>query len=98
MNRKCRLQKKKLTNLLKIAKTGRPGPVLVDITKDVTANLADYEYKAPEDVDPITATIKDEDLEEVAKLIKKAKKPFIMVGGGVVAANAHEEFRTFANT
>ena len=80
----------------KIAKTGRPGPVLVDITKDVTANLADYEYKAPEDVDPITATIKDEDLEEVAKLIKKAKKPFIMVGGGVVAANAHEEFRTFA--
>lgn len=80
----------------KIAKSGRPGPVLVDITKDVTANLADYEYKAPEEILPVTDTIKESDLEEVAKMIKKAKKPFIMVGGGVVAANAHEEFRTFA--
>jgi acetolactate synthase-1/2/3 large subunit len=80
----------------KIAKSGRPGPVLVDITKDVTANLADYEYKAPEEIAPVTATIKDSDLEEVAKMIKKSKKPFIMVGGGVVASNAYEEFRSFA--
>jgi acetolactate synthase-1/2/3 large subunit len=80
----------------KIAKSGRPGPVLVDITKDVTANLADYEYKAPEEIAPVTATIKDSDLEEVAKMIKKSKKPFIMVGGGVVASNAYEEFRGFA--
>ena len=80
----------------KIAKSGRPGPVLVDITKDVTANLADYEYKAPEEILPVTDTIKESDLKEVAKMIKKAKKPFIMVGGGVVAANAYEEFRTFA--
>ena len=80
----------------KIAKSGRPGPVLVDITKDVTANLADYEYKKPEEILPVTATIKDSDIEEAAKMIKKAKKPFIMVGGGVVAANAYEEFRTFA--
>ncbi len=80
----------------KIAKTGRPGPVLVDITKDVTANLADYEYKKPEEVLPVTDTIQESDIEEVAKLIKKSKKPYIMVGGGVVAANASEEFRTFA--
>lgn len=80
----------------KIAKSGRPGPVLVDITKDVTANLADYEYKEPEAILPVTATIRDEDVEEVAKLIKKSKKPYIMVGGGVVAANAYEEFRKFA--
>lgn len=80
----------------KIAKTGRPGPVLVDITKDVTANLADYEYKEPEEILPVTNTIKESDIEEAAKMIKKAKKPFIMVGGGVVAANAAEEFRTFA--
>ena len=80
----------------KIAKSGRPGPVLVDITKDVTANLADYEYKAPEEILPVTDTIKEADLEEAAKMIKKAKKPYIMVGGGVVAANASEEFRTFA--
>lgn len=80
----------------KIAKTGRPGPVLVDITKDVTANLADYEYKKPEEISPVTDTIKESDIEEVARMIKKAQKPYIMVGGGVVAANASEEFRTFA--
>lgn len=80
----------------KIAQTGRPGPVLVDITKDVTANLADYEYKKPAEILPVTDTIRDSDLEEAAKMIRKSKKPFIMVGGGVVAANASEEFRTFA--
>ncbi len=80
----------------KIAKSGRPGPVLVDVTKDVTANLADYEYKAPEEILPVTDTIKDCDLEEVVKMIKKSKKPYIMVGGGVVAANASKELRTFA--
>lgn len=80
----------------KIAQTGRPGPVLVDITKDVTANLADYEYKEPEKIVNQTSSIKESDLEEVAKLIKKAKKPFIMVGGGVVAADAYKELREFA--
>ena len=80
----------------KIAKSGRPGPVLVDITKDVTANLADYEYKKPEEILPVTNTIKDEDIEKVVKMIAKAKRPYIMVGGGVVASNASEEFRKFA--
>lgn len=80
----------------KIAQTGRPGPVLVDITKDVTANLADYEYQEPEKISPSTSTIKESDLEQVAKLIQKSKKPFIMVGGGVVAADAYKEFREFA--
>ncbi len=80
----------------KIAQTGRPGPVLVDITKDVTANLADYEYKEPEKIVAKTNTIKESDLEAVAKLIKKSKKPFLMVGGGVVAADAYQEFREFA--
>ncbi len=80
----------------KIAKSGRPGPVLVDVTKDVTANLADYEYKKPEDIVPVTNTIRESDIEEVARLIKKSKKPFIMVGGGVVASDAYKEFREFA--
>lgn len=80
----------------KIAQTGRPGPVLVDITKDVTANLADYEYKAPEPIEPKTETIKDSDLEAVVKLINKSKKPFLMVGGGVIAADAYKELREFA--
>ena len=80
----------------KIAQTGRPGPVLVDITKDVTANLADYEYKKAEPIAPATATIKEADIAEAAKLIKKSKKPFIMAGGGVVASGAYKEFREFA--
>ena len=80
----------------KIAKSGRPGPVLVDVTKDVTANLADYEYKKPEEITPVTNTIRESDIEEVARLIKKSKKPFIMVGGGVVASGAYKEFREFA--
>lgn len=80
----------------RIAKSGRPGPVLVDITKDVTANLADYEYKEPEAILPVTNTIKDADIEKAAKMIAKSKKPYIMVGGGVIAANASEEFRQFA--
>lgn len=80
----------------KIAKSGRPGPVLVDVTKDVTANLADYEYKKPEEIVPVTNTIRESDIEEVARLIKKSKKPFLMVGGGVVASGAYKEFREFA--
>lgn len=80
----------------KIAQTGRPGPVLVDVTKDVTSNLADYEYKAPEPIPPVTNTIKEADIKEVAKLIKKSQKPFLMVGGGVVASGAYKEFREFA--
>ena len=80
----------------KIAKSGRPGPVLVDITKDVTSNLADYEYKKPEEILPVTDTIKDSDIESVVKLINKSKKPFIMVGGGAVASGAYQELREFA--
>lgn len=85
-----------LRRAFKIAQSGRPGPVLVDITKDVTANLADYEYKKPEKIEPITKTIKDSDIEKVIKLIDKSKKPFIMVGGGVVASGAYKELRKFA--
>lgn len=80
----------------KIAKSGRPGPVLVDITKDVTANVADFEPMKPEELIPVTETIKQEDLDQAARLIAKAKKPFIMVGGGVTSSGAYKEFRAFA--
>ena len=81
----------------KIAKTGRPGPVLVDITKDVTANVADFEAKAPETIERITNTIKAEDLEQAVKLIDKSEKPFIIVGGGVIAADASAELKKLAD-
>ena len=79
-----------------IAKSGRPGPVLVDITKDVTANLADYESKKPESIKRITDTISDEDIKAAVKLINKASKPFIIAGGGVTISEAHKELREFA--
>ena len=80
-----------------IAQSGRPGPVLVDITKDVTAATADYEYQKPEKIEPQTDTIKEEDMERALEMIRKAQKPFIFVGGGAVIANASEELRVFAH-
>ena len=79
-----------------IAKSGRPGPVLVDITKDVTAAECEYEYQAPQEVLPQTDTIREEDIEQAEELIRKAQKPFILVGGGAVISGASEELRAFA--
>ena len=80
-----------------IAKTGRPGPVLVDITKDVTANVADFQKKTPAEIQRITDTIDEAAMERVVKIINKAKRPFILTGGGVVIADAAEELRIFAD-
>lgn len=73
-----------------IARTGRPGPVLVDITKDVTANKCEYEAKA---VETKVAECKytDAELSAVAEMIKASKKPFIYVGGGAVISGASKE-------
>ena len=81
----------------KIAKTGRPGPVLVDITKDVTANKAEYEKQEPVVVLPSTKQIEKEDIDAAIALIKEAKKPFVLVGGGAVIAEANEELMEFVN-
>lgn len=81
----------------KIAAEGRPGPVLVDITKDVTGNEAEYTPVEPEKIQPITSSIRDEDIDEVVKLITKAKKPYIYVGGGAIAAGASEELDKFVH-
>lgn len=80
-----------------IAQTGRPGPVLVDITKDVTAALADYEFEAPEEIVRQIETIREEDMEQAMALIRKSEKPFIFVGGGAIIADAAEEVRAFAH-
>lgn len=86
-----------LRRAFKIAKSGRPGPVLVDIAKDVTALTAEYEYENPEEVFYFTPLIKDAELEVAAKLIKSANKPFIFVGGGAVSAGAAGEVRELAH-
>ena len=79
-----------------IAKSGRPGPVLVDITKDATANTTEYIQQVPDVILPDTAAITDEDLHTAAELIKEAKRPMIFVGGGAIAADASAELLEFA--
>jgi len=78
-----------------IAKSGRPGPVLIDITKDVTAAETEYNYVAPVEVERCTKNITDEDIDKAVKLINKAKKPFILVGGGAVLSDAYKELEEF---
>ena len=79
-----------------IAKSGRPGPVLVDITKDVTANTCEYEKQEPEKIVTQKGRYTETELEEAIRLIESAEKPFIYVGGGAVISGAHEEVRAFA--
>ena len=78
-----------------IAQSGRPGPVHIDIPKDVTSNKAEYEYKKPEEIRRYTDQIREEDLDEAVKLIAHSKKPFIFVGGGAVLSDASDELRKF---
>lgn len=81
----------------RIAKSGRPGPVLVDVPKDVTANTCEYEYQAPEEVVRQADTITEEALEKALLMIKDSRKPFILVGGGAVLSDAAEEVKAFAH-
>ena len=86
-----------LRRAFQIAKSGRPGPVLVDITKDVTAASCEYEAKEPVTIARQVDTITEEDLERALLMIRKSQKPFIMVGGGAILSDAAEEVRTFTN-
>ena len=84
-----------LRKAFEIAKSGRPGPVLVDITKDVTANTAEFTPQVPAPAEKKSDYTKA-DLEKAAELINHAEKPFIFVGGGAVLSGASEEVRTLA--
>lgn len=78
-----------------IAQTGRPGPVLVDITKDVTAAKTEYTKVAAKVISRTTHTIREHDIEEALKMIYDAKKPMIFVGGGAVISGAERELKEF---
>ncbi len=84
-----------IRNAFRIAKEGRPGPVLVDITKDVTAAVCEYEKVVPEKIERRTDYIKMADLQEAVKLINGCKRPFIFVGGGAVISDAAAELKEF---
>lgn len=81
----------------RIAKEGRPGPVLIDITKDATAGTAEYEAQVPEPVERSTEYIRERDLEEAVRLIEESSRPFIFVGGGAVISDADGELAEFAD-
>ena len=79
-----------------IAASGRPGPVLVDVTKDVSAELCEYEPEEPIPVRPVTGIIRDEDVARAARMINQSKRPFLFVGGGAVISGASEKVRQLA--
>lgn len=79
----------------RIAKEGRPGPVLIDVTKDVTAAECDYIKETPKTIERQTDTIKEEDVERAVEMIKASKRPYVFVGGGVIASDASDELVRF---
>ena len=80
-----------------IAKSGRPGPVLVDVTKDVTGALYEYQPRRPATVNRETSEIRNEDVEKAIQMIKEAEKPYIFVGGGSVISGASKEITELAH-
>ncbi|MDO4522317.1 MAG: biosynthetic-type acetolactate synthase large subunit [Eubacteriales bacterium] len=76
-----------------IAQEGRPGPVLVDIPKDVTAAVTEFKAVKPEPIERKTDYIREEHLKEATRLINHAKRPFVLVGGGAVISDATKEVR-----
>lgn len=80
-----------------IANLGRKGPVLIDIPKDITAAVCEYEKKKPKKIvfhnpDGISAQI-----DEAVKLIENSERPFVYAGGGVVSCDAFDEFSEFVS-
>lgn len=85
-----------LRKAFKIAQTGRPGPVLVDITKDVTANKTEFMPMKPEKIEVVSHYTKEE-IKEAVRLIEESKRPYIYVGGGAVISEATKEVAEFAH-
>lgn len=86
-----------LRRAFNIAITGRPGPVLVDITKDVTAAKTEYTKVVPKKIERVIETIKEEDVVTAVEMINNASKPMIFVGGGAVISEASEELNSFVD-
>ena len=80
-----------------IARSGRPGPVLIDIPKDVTANLCEYEHKDIDITDVAKREVCEKEIQDAVEMMKKSKKPYIFVGGGAVLSGASESLLEFAH-
>lgn len=81
----------------KIAKSGRPGPVLVDVPKDVTAMQADYTKEVIEEYKPDSEAIDESEIKTAIKMLKAAERPMVFIGGGAVLSGANEEIMKFIN-
>jgi acetolactate synthase-1/2/3 large subunit len=79
-----------------IAREGRPGPVLIDICKDVTAAVTEYKRKSPKNIEGTPLESSEEEIAKAAEIINRAKRPVIFSGGGVSIAGASEEVRELA--
>ena len=79
----------------RIAKSGRPGPVLIDIPKDVTANVTEYEYKEAEQPARAEVQISREELDSALSMIRASRRPVVFVGGGAVLSDASDELFEF---
>jgi len=79
----------------KIAKEGRPGAVLVDITKDVTLAYTEYKKEKPLEVERRHYTYSTSSIKQAIEMIEASEKPFVFVGGGAIASDASEELKTF---
>jgi acetolactate synthase-1/2/3 large subunit len=83
-----------------VATTGRPGPVVIDIPKDITAEKVAFEYPAKIEMRSYNPTVKGHtgQIKRAVDLIKKAERPMIYTGGGVILGNGSEQLRTFTRS
>ncbi len=78
-----------------IAREGRPGPVLIDIPKDIQVGEYEYERKDVSLPEPVCSRLREKDLEAAAELIRSSKRPMCYIGGGVIRSDAADELREF---
>ena len=80
-----------------IAQSGRPGPVLIDVPKDMQTGMVEYEYMEKKTVERDTRRLREEDIEKAFKMLDEAERPMIYIGGGVIRSDASDELKTFAD-
>ncbi len=85
-----------LRRAFSIARSGRPGPVLVDIVKSATSDVTEYTKENPVIEESSNDRLSEENVQKAIELIQTAKKPMIFVGGGAVISGAQEELKEFA--
>ena len=90
---------KTIRRAFRIAASGRPGPVLVDITKDVTANKCEYKKEDIKKADKAKKekSFTEKELDKAAEMIAKAKRPVIFLGGGAIISEAHKEIKALVD-